>query len=145
MTAIQTHSQHELTSSGSTSSPDKLAKPLWNPLPKRETITRGGVLAASQVKREKKRDCAEFLYESPISSQHSSARWWMDASPASALPLILSSSSGLNHWVSVTLLLSSSPLPLRHEHNHMCTYYTTSQGGCPQSRNRGLVLANSEL
>lgn len=62
-----------------------------------------------------------------------------------AFPLSLCSSSGLIHWVAVTPPLSSSCFPLCHEPNHMYTYSTTSQGGCPQSRNRGLVLANGRL
>lgn len=72
----------------------------------------------------------------------------MDHSPAQPcylpLPLILSSSSGLNPLsLSVTPPLSSSLFPLSHEHNHMCTYYTASRGGCPQSRDRGASVGPS--
>lgn len=88
------------------------------------------------------RDCAEFLHK-----QSPPVHWWMDHSPVPAsylaLPLILSSSSGLIHWVSITLSLSFSPLLLCHEHDHMCTYYTTNQGGCPYSRNRGASVGQS--
>lgn len=98
-----------------------------------KTISMGGVLASSQVKCKK-----SLCWIPPWDSGEQSPllRAVMDGPqpspvPASylALPLILSSSSGLNPLSlchSTPLFLSL--LPPCHEHNHMCTYYTTIQG-----------------
>lgn len=118
---------------------------------KRETITRGGGWGgpgfhSGQVP---KRDCAGFLHETPISNHHPSVHWRMDHSPAPSLCLLSSFASYPLLFLRIksteSLSLSSSLLLLCHGHHHMYTCNTTSQGRCPQSRDRGLVLANRWL
>ncbi len=148
---MQTHPQHEVNSP-----PPALPHlTTWQSLCEKccqEEDHYQGRSPGSKSGQMPKRNCAEFLHETPITDNTPSVCTLMDGPepslvPASylALPLILSSSSGLNPLsLCHSTPLFSSP-PLCHEHNHMCTYYTTSQGGCPRSRDRGLVFANRQL
>lgn len=96
-----------------------------------------------------KRECAEFLHKTPISNHHPSVHWRMDHSPALSLCLLSSFASYPLLFLRIksteSLSLSSSLLLLCHGHYHMYTCNTTSKGRCPQSRDRGLVLANRWL
>lgn len=96
-----------------------------------------------------KRDRAEFLHENPISNHRPSARWRMDHSPALSLCLLscLASYPPLFLRIKSTecLSLTASLLPLCHGQNHMYTCNTDSQVRCPQSKDRGLALANRWL
>lgn len=91
----------------------------------------------------------KFLHETSraITTPHTDG--WTTAQLRHCLLSCFPSQSVLFLWINPLSSCHSTPLfllfPSLSWANHMYTYSTTSQGGCPQSRNRGLVLANGRL